>query len=512
LAKVTVPTHSPIKKLKLLPIAIVLAGGSLVALLGIQSPLALTILLIACIALLVFMKYPRWLVYSLAAFIPFQVEFFFEQLSGARVSPETLGAALLILLFLLRGLLPGLHTRKIINAPYLNLILVFLLLSSFAIAKGPTVTSIAQGFWAVYRTVWVAPLLYFGVWVFLRDMKTIRQSLVWLVTGASFGAFTAVVQTITGGKLLSGIGANYRYLGFLNPLPPEVVASLSGKFIPLLYLGRTKIFRGFGSFYTANGLGVLLCVSIFITWGLSASGTGKKRWLWMGLLGIQVLGIVATFSRSAWAAVVAGVGILLLPGILKWVKHPIRLPKVLIASLVLACFSLPLIFANSNIRTRLLSIFTPTQVNEFTWRVAIWDYAGKQILRNPILGMGTSIIDNTIVQIHDPNQIESFSTHNLFFDLAYQRGLIVLALYLIFWIVFFISAWKRYKSDLYPDQQERKLMLGLITSGIAYIISGIGNASMMTENLATLFWFLFGVVIAWERLNLKQKSPSLEDH
>jgi O-antigen ligase len=229
------------------------------------------------------------------------------------------------------------------------------------------------------------------------------------------------------------------------------------------------------------------------------------------LLGIQVLGIVATFSRGAWAAAVAGGGILLLPVIIKWMKHPIRLPKALIASLVLAFFSLPLIFANSNIRTRLLSIFTPTQVNEFTWRVAIWDYAGKQILRNPILGTGTSIIDNTIVLIHDPNQIESFSTHNLFFDLAYQRGLIVLALYLILWIVFFKSAWNLYKSDLNQDQPERKLMLGLISGGIAYMISGIGNASMMIENLATLFWFLFGVIIVWERINPKHKLPSLED-
>ena len=511
MAKVTVPPHSPISKIRLLPYIFVLVGGSLVALLVIHTPIAMTILLIACIALLVFLKYPRWLIYALAALIPFQVEILLQQLSGARVSPETLGAALLILLFLLRGLLPGLHTRKLYRAPYFSLLVVFLLLSSFAIARGPLVTSFAQGLWAVYRTVWVAALIYFGIWVFLRDKKTLRQALAWLAASASFGAFTAVVQTITGGKLLSGIGGNYRYLGFLIPLPPEVADSLSGKFIANLYLGNTKIFRGFGSFYTSNGLGVLLCVSIFITWGLSASVTGKKRWLWIGLLGIQVLGIIATFSRSAWAAVIAGCGILLLPVIVKWAKQPIRIPKAVIASLVLALLFLPLIFVNRNIRTRLLTIFTPTQVNEFNWRVAIWDYASKQILRNPILGIGSSIIDNTIVQIHDPNRIESFSTHNLFFDLAYQRGLIALAFYILLWIYYFRSVWKLYNDETEQNIPDQKLFMGLSAGGAAYVVSGIGIASMMTENLATLFWFLFGIVICWKHLRLEHKLISLED-
>jgi hypothetical protein len=514
LSKITAPNHSSILRLRLLPFALILVGGSLIALLGFQFPMVLTILLIACIALLVFFKYPRWLIYVLAASIPFQDEIFSEQLSGARLTPETLGATLLILLFLIRGLLPGLHARQILRIRYLYLIVVFLLLSSLAIAIGPTVTSPAQGFWAVYRMVWVAPLIYFGVWIFLRDTKTLRQALAWLAVGVSFGAFIAMIQTITGGNLLAGIGGNYRYLGFLNPLPPEVVSSLSGKYIPNLYVGGTRIFRGFGTFYTSNGLGVLLCVAIFITWGLSASGTGNKRWLWIGLLGIQILGLFATFSRSAWAAGVAGGVVFLLPFLVNWIKHPIRMPKVLFASLVLLCLSLPFILANQNIRKRLLTIFTPTQVAEFNWRVAIWDYAGKQILQHPILGVGTSDIDNTVVHIHDPNTIDTFSTHNIFYDLAYQRGLINLTLYILFWIYYFRSAWKLYKEKTLQSWSDQKLILGLMAGGVAYIVSGIGIASMTNENLATLFWFLLGIVITWERFSLRPKLPPLlpSDH
>ena len=511
MSKVTVPTHSPILKLRLLPFALVLIVGSLGTLFVIKSPVALAIFLIGCFALLVFLKNPRWLVYSLAAFIPFQDEISFEQLSGARLSAQTLGATLLIILFLLRGLLPGFHTRKIFRLPYLNLLLVFLLISSLAIAIGPQVTGPVQAIWAVYRTVWVAPLIYFGVWVFLREPKTLRRVLAWLAAGSTFGAFIAIVQTITGGKLLTGIGGNYRYLGFLNPLPPEVVASLSGKFLADLYLGHTKIFRGFGSFYTSNGLGVLLCVSIFITWGLYASRTGKKRWLWIGMLGVQVLGIVATFSRSAWAAAIAGGGILFLPVFVKWMKRPKRIPKALIASLVLVLIALPFIFTNSNIRNRLLTTFTPTQVNEFNWRVVIWAYASKQILQYPILGMGTSIIDNTIVQIHDPSTVDAFSTHNLLFDIAYQRGLIALAFYILLWIYYFRSVWKLYKDETEQNIPDQKLFMGLSAGGAAYVVSGIGIASMMTENLATLFWFLFGIVICWKHLRLEHKSISLED-
>lgn len=501
-------SSTPSRIFKLLPILIVLLGGSLVSFLGIRFPFLLTLLLIAGIGLMVFFKYPRWLIYSLAALIPFQDEISVGALSGARLSPQTLGSTLLIVIMLLRSLLPGIHTRKILRLPYLYPVLAFLLISSSAVAVGPLITGPIQGIWSVYRTVWVAPLIYLGVWVFLKEAKTIHRALACLAAGGTLGAFIAIVQTITGGRFLSGIGGNYRYLGYLNPLPPEVVNSLSGKFIEVLYLSHTNIFRGFGTFYTSNGLGVLLCVTILITWGLFASKTGKIRWIWLGMVCVQILGIIVTFSRSAWAAVIAGGGILLLPVFLLWIKHPSKIPKALIASVVFALIALPLIFSTANVQKRLLTTFTPTKVTEFNWRVAIWAYSGKQILLHPVLGMGTSIIDNTVVQIHDPSTIDAFSTHNLLFDIAYQRGLITLALYILFWIYFFRSGWKLYKNKSADNNPDRKLILGILAGGTAYIISGTGIASMMTENLATLFWFIFGIVISWQHLQDINKTTS----
>jgi O-antigen ligase len=489
-----------LQKQKYMSLLVVLCVGILVAIMiEVLPPLALGLLLLICIFLFIFLKYPRWLVYALAACIPFQVEVLIGQLSGARFSSQTLGAMLLIIIFLINGLLNGNYPQKIFKTPYLRMIIFFLILSSLAIATGPLVTGYVQGIWAIYRNVWVAPLIFFAVWVFLRNTKFIRRSLVLLAACSSFGAFTALVQIFTSGKLLSGIGTNYRYLGFLVPLPPEVITTISGKFIATLYLGRTHIYRGYGTFLTSNGLGVLLCVSIFITWGLYASGTSKKRWIWILLLGIQIFGLVSTFSRSAWVAALTGMGVILLPVLKKWISHLIRIPKALIASLVIAIIAIPFIFSNENIRTRLLTAFTPTEVGEFAWRVIIWNYASKEILQHPFLGVGTSTIDNTIAQILDPNSIETFSTHNLYFDIAYQRGLINLAFFILFSLFFFRSALKIYLDFKKNNLSDQKLVLGLIAGVVAFLVSGIGSASMANENLATLFWLLFGIVVTWER-------------
>jgi hypothetical protein len=475
---------------------VILLFGFLVAIPVMQFPLIVSLLLFTCIALFVFFKYPRWLVHVLAACIPFQVEILLAQLSGARLSPQTLGAILLIFMFLMRGLLNENHSHKILNIPYIKILIVYLLFGSLAIAAGPSVTGFFQGIWSIYRTVWAAPLIYFAVWLYLKDLKSFRQPLVWLALSASVGSITAIVQTATRGQYLSGIGTNYRYLGFLVPLPPEVITSVSGKYIASLYLGSTNIYRGYGAFLTPNGFGVLLCITIFITWGLFASGTSKKRWIWIGLLGLQVLGLITTFSRSAWAAAVAGVGILLLPVFKKWISKPFRIPKALIATIVIALVVVPFFISNSYLRTRLFTAFTPTQVNEFSWRVIIWNYAIPQMIRHPILGLGTSTIDNTIAHIQASSSVDSFSTHNLYIDIAYQRGLISLALFLLFTFFIFRSALRIYSKSNNPN--DKKLVLGLMAGVVAFLVSGIGIAAMSIENIATMYWLLFGIVITWE--------------
>lgn len=479
------------RKLYTLSLATVVIIGFLSGALSMQTLGLLWIATIGLIFVAVFLKQPVWLINSLTFSIPFQIEIEVSQLSGARFTPETLGAGLLVALILVRWLSPTGKQRSALRTPNLVLFFVYLLVSSFSIAKGTASSGPAQTAWIVYRTVWISPLIYIGTWAFFRNTQSIRRAISLMTVSASIGASIAIVQTATGGRLLSGLSTNYRYLGLLTPLPPEIISSSIGS----LYLSGTTLFRGHGTFFSANIFGVLLCSTIVLGWGLLSHTSTKRFWFWVGALLVQVGGLVVTFSRSAWAA--AGAGALFILFVILYAKRKLTFKKtrfILIAIIGFAILLIALAFASQKIISHFLSIFTPGQVSEFQWRTYVWDYSYKHILSHPWWGMGTSLIENSDAKIPGSGKLIEFSSHNLWLDVAYQRGLIILCIFIFFSLWAMNLGWKILKKHQLNNQPEYHLMLGLVSSLLAFFVSGVGSASMLSENLATLFWFLIGSI------------------
>ncbi len=300
------------------------------------------------------------------------------------------------------------------------------------------------------------------------------------------------MQFVTNGRLLSGLTTNYRYLGIFPPLSTETVAAFKSGTGRKLFLAGTDFFRAHGTFLDFNALGVFLATVIFITWGIASSAKGKQRWFWYGALLLQSIALVVTFSRSAWLAVVIGV-----TAITIWkFRYALKNQRVLlniVGSSFVAFALIGVVFIRiPKVAEHFATILSPQEVSEVKWRQNIWSYALDEVKQHPFLGTGRTMIPSDEAKI--VGSAESYSSHNMLIDIMYQRGLIAFLIYISFWFLFFVRGFKLLNRKNRVQDGEN-MGLSLLTAGGAFLVCGVGTASMIYYNLALLFWSLLGFIV-----------------
>ncbi len=429
--------------------------------------------------------------YLLAFFLPYQMEFYIPQLFGVSLTPMNV-LSFCLLIFLSFKILISLRLPVI---PHSSLWLLFVIMASIAYALGPRVTSPLQGVWVIFRLAVVPPLFYVGA-VSLFTAAEVQKAVKIIAISAALAGFIAAVQVLTGGQVLSGYLTNHRYLGIMQPLPPEVVANYSGALVTKLYLAGTNIYRGHGTFYSHNFFGAFICITACLTWGSMRGATSKHKWFWLIVFIAQVIGAIASFSRSSWAALVAGIGIAILTEVVliggkRAISRILRLVPVLLILMIIIGV---IVSRSEKIAEHFITIFSPGKTPEFQWRQLVWETAFQKIATHPWLGSGTGDVYTTMDWA---GQTISYSAHNLFVGIAYELGIPTLIIFSFFTISLFYSAWRcsRYAQQL-PD---RMLAVGFVAAGVAFLVSGVGSVLMNIENMAVLFWLMVGVTVILRR-------------
>jgi O-antigen ligase len=424
--------------------------------------------------------------YVVALFLPFQMEFHLPQLYGASLTPLNVLGALLLLLILFKVLV----SMRFLALPRFGWWALFVALAALAYALGP-VTSPLQGAWAVFRLALLPPLFYLGATMSLNEAAVWRAVKLLAISSAVAGLI-AVAQMASGGRLLSGYTTNFRYLGLLQPLPPEVVADYGGDMRWKLYLAGTNFYRGHGTFYTHNGFGAFISITACLTWGLLRGAQARRRWLWVLVLVLQTMGAIATMSRSAWAALIAGIGVAIFMEVLFSKKSSPLLIAVSITPLfaLLLGVILAVVRSSRKVAERFTSLLSPQSAPEFQWRLLVWDATLKKIVRQPFLGSGTG---DAFTVVDWAGKVTSYSAHNLFIGIAYELGVFPLMILLIFMVMGLRSAWFAFRQA--PELPERMLALGLLSASVSFVVSGIGSALLSVENLAVLFWLMVALAV-----------------
>ena len=159
----------------------------------------------------------------------------------------------------------------------------------------------------------------------------------------------------------------------------------------------------------------------------------KHNRAWASLvLPALLLALACTFTRSAWVGACAGIGLLFL-------LRDLRLVGLL--PVALAAF---LAFAPANLTARLYSTFSFSDPSNAD-RVAMMKSGVRIIKDYPLTGVGPDMIIEVYPHYRDKSAINQRNPHlhNVPLQLAAERGLPALALWLWFIITLVVEFWRR---------------------------------------------------------------------
>jgi O-antigen ligase len=202
----------------------------------------------------------------------------------------------------------------------------------------------------------------------------------------------------------------------------------------------------------------------------------KEERTWPALVMPALLAALAlTFTRSAWVGAAMGIGVLLL---LK--------DRRLIAILPLGVAAF-IAFAPAPVTTRLWSMFDPNDPTSRD-RVAMLRSGVHMVHDHPLTGLGPNMIKEHYEQYRDPTAVEKLNVHlhNVPMQIAAERGLPALAIWLWFIVVLVRDMCRRLQSPAIAH---------LAAAAIAAVVSMLG-AGLFEYNFGdSEFLMLFLVLV-----------------
>lgn len=272
-------------------------------------------------------------------------------------------------------------------------------------------------FWAADKTI---ALLYGFRWLELLGVLWILSSglmqrdtiLKYLFLGASFQVVIAVGQYLKQADLgLQFLGEPHLGADYLN--------------IAKINLAGEKILRGYGTFAHANLLGGYL----FVCLGLLIQGFRKENvYAKLPFLMIFLIGLIISFSRTAWLAAAVFALMIFLVGALKvnW--------KQILLAVVLLLFILVVFGLDQVILARIVD-FSGQAWQE---RLLFGDIASQMIWANPWLGIGAGNFVSTMDLFYSSALSPWLyqPAHNVFMMIVGETGFIGL----MFWLVILYGA------------------------------------------------------------------------
>jgi hypothetical protein len=436
-------------------------------------------------------KITTFLICAAAVSLAFPFEF---EIMHAQLYPtDIIFCALVVLLAIRFYREPEYRNDK---PPHLLLFLAFLLFSIPSRIPLIEIKGILQGTWTLFRNlIEVVPLFYLLLVMSNGREERWKKVVVSLLIATSFSSLIGIAQTVTGGKLLTGVGVygNLKYLGIFPPYPSQSQALAReniGRATVITHVPRTKIFRAHGGLSRHNYFGAFLVLTTSLSMSLSFF-TQKKIFYLFAVL--QAAALVLTYSRAAM------LGILLSLAIIFCLEKP-RPRKVVIIALLMAVLIGNLILLSiqttdgliAGLADRWGTLINPqgkaTVELEARWR--LWGLALHGVFDSP----------RHFFFGHGRGGVEGFeflgyrlSAHNDVLDIIYTRG--ILSFIAVAWLGFFIlrDALRLFKRE--GSTFVRAYGLGAFTGLLGLLLTGMAQSVLDVRDTGALLWFVFGITV-----------------
>lgn len=307
----------------------------------------------------------------------------------------------------------------------------------------------------------------------IRTKKELTSLATLLLAGLSFQGFLGIVQYTTG----SSLG-----LGFLGAVAKTRLAGVT----------RVRGTIGYPNQFGAwLALIIPLAVSLFIF-----ELQSRKKFLYGGAAFLGIMGLLLSFSRSAWAGLLGSCVVFL---IILAIKGQLK------ARYVLA------MFAASIVVVGLLLVFWDTIMLRFEtgstgkFRLVMIDVAGDIIADNPLLGVG--------LMNYRFHSIEHFRfwhpVHNTYLRLAAETGIPGLTFFLA---VVYVTIKEGYQMLRCNDRYLFAISLGALCSMWAFLVLINFGPEYQHYRVKFLFWLIIGIIFSLRRIyrhELNQKKHLL---
>lgn len=254
---------------------------------------------------------------------------------------------------------------------------------------------------------------------------------------------------------------------------------------------RTRAYSIVGS---PNGLGDYLGLMIPICLGLAYQERGARgRLLWLGAAAVLAAGLLLTFSRGAWLALVLGMGVMAM-------LLDRRLLALFLAMAILGAFVPP-------VTKRLAVLASPDYwkaAATYGGRLYRWNQAYQQVNRDPLAGAGVGKFGGAVAA----RRLGTLYTDNYYAKTLAETGTAGLLAFL--WLMWRVGRtgyghWRRL-----VGRPEAGLAAGLLGNLLVVIFhNGVENIFEIPF-LNAYFWFFAGVLAALPALAASAASDEGE--
>ncbi|MGH2372858.1 MAG: O-antigen ligase family protein [bacterium] len=245
-----------------------------------------------------------------------------------------------------------------------------------------------------------------------------------------------------------------------------------------------------GADLESNRLGTTLASALVLALGLIMGATFKARWL-MVATAILFAGLLATMSRSAWVAAVAGLVVLMVFG----AGGRGRLTLALVWGIVgvVGVFVLARPFASvwkpgakaPSMHQVLGEVRSLLNLQQNRNRLVLWRTAMRIAADHPVFGTGFGTFGLAFAEYRPPEiaQLETRGdppfAHNVFLNFAAETGIPGLAAFVLLYATGLISTW-RWLTRSPPASTARAIALAVLAALVTILTNEFFEGTAMT--------------------------------
>jgi O-antigen ligase len=229
---------------------------------------------------------------------------------------------------------------------------------------------------------------------------------------------------------------------------------------------------------------------------LNAFNEIKSRWLSIIALLITTMGLIYTYSRGCWIAVLVAI---LFYGIMN--IKPKKLLSWSFAGLIFLLLTVEL-FPKAGVSVRIKSILDLKYNNSNISRMSGWKTSIKMMKEYPVFGVGWSRAGVENSRYIESNEKSFNHAHNMFINFAVETGVIGFGVLIWFFTVLFKSGLHIIKKT--KDKSLKQVACSIMAALVAFIVSGMVDYPFNLPVIVSLFYFLTGILFAIPEMERRQ--------